>query len=275
MQSKTKNPVFIVGCPRSGTTLLQSLLSAHPQIASYPESHFFLKLFPKDNNWRRKIGIASRDAKPRFEAFLQEIEHQEFQKYIPKFPTFAFQFVRAFIKVLDTLTQQQGKSLWLEKTPMHLHHIEYIEKFIPEAKFIHIIRSGTDVVASLYEVTHKYPEAWSGERDIDTCISRWINDVKISLSYLDKSNHILVRYEDLIKDTNLVIKELCNFIGVEFVETMLNEYSTVARRIRLESEPWKSSVTEKIQSTNLKKFDNLFDDNQKEYIVKQLSSINL
>ena len=275
MQAQTRSPTFIIGCPRSGTTLLQSLLTAHPKIASFPESHFFNSLIPKQNNWRRKLLIASCKAKPRFKEFLNEIEHQELQKCLPILPIFMIQYVRAFTKVLDTLTQQQGKSIWLEKTPIHLHHISYIEKFLPEAKFIHVIRNGTDVVASLYEVTHKYPEAWDGERDIDTCIHRWIKDVKISLSYLHKSNHALIRYEDLVGDTNSVIKELCNFIGVNFTQAMLDEYGAAATKVSLKSEPWKASVNQKIRSTSSEKFDNLFDDNQRKYIVERLSVINL
>ncbi|MGL4503377.1 MAG: sulfotransferase family protein, partial [Planktothrix sp.] len=46
MDQIIKNRIFLVGCPRSGTTLLQSLLAAHPQIASFPESHFFQSLAP-------------------------------------------------------------------------------------------------------------------------------------------------------------------------------------------------------------------------------------
>ena len=274
MQEQIGSPLFLVGCPRSGTTLLQSLLTTHPQITSFPESHFFSSVI-SGRIWLRKLGIASRRAKPRFLEFLGEIQHQEMQRYLPPFPLFVSQYVQTFIKVLNTLTYQQGKRLWLEKTPRHLHYITDIETFLPTAKFIHIVRNGTDVVASLYDVTHTYPEEWNGARDVDTCIRRWIEDVQISLSYARKPNHRIVRYEDLVEDTTSVLQELCDFIGVTFNDEMLSQHHVTARKVKLENEPWKLSAQEQIHNTASKKFYNVFDDNQRKYILERLSGINL
>ncbi|MGL6135938.1 MAG: sulfotransferase, partial [Planktothrix sp.] len=59
--------LFLVGCPRSGTTLLQSLLAAHSQIASFPESQFFRCLLENRPPWRVKLRIPGRFARQRFE----------------------------------------------------------------------------------------------------------------------------------------------------------------------------------------------------------------
>ena len=65
MQTAPKQRIFLVGCPRSGTTLLQSLLAAHPDITSFPESHFFRHLIDNRRWLHRTFGIASKRARTR------------------------------------------------------------------------------------------------------------------------------------------------------------------------------------------------------------------
>jgi hypothetical protein len=274
MENRSKQRIFLVGCPRSGTTLLQSLLAAHPQIASFPESHFFANLIPR-NRLLRILGFASPKVKPRLKQFLQQIERNEKQFCLPKFELFVNRYVQTFVAILDTLTEEQNKTIWLEKTPCHLHFIKYIEKYLPEAKFIHILRNGSDVIASMYEVTQKYPQAWGGERNIDTCIRRWVKDTALSYSHLYKSNHILIRYENLLAEPKLVLKNLTEFIDVSFDESMLKNYNNIAEKIILENEPWKELVTKPIKISNNKKIDLIFDENQKKYILEQISDVYL
>lgn len=266
--------LFLVGCPRSGTTLLQSLLAAHSQIASFPESHFFRYLLGNRSTWRTKLRIPSPLARQRFDEFLTEVGHPELKKYLPKTSVFTRQYVKEFIRVLDELTQQQGKNLWLEKTPGNLYYISYIEKRVPGAKFIHLVRNGADVVTSLYDVTHQYPEEWRGAWDLDRCIRQWIKDVRLSLNHLHKPNHILIQYEQLIDNQPLVLAELCNFIGVDYEPTMLEDYQKVAKNVILPSESWKVSVQQGIYNTSGKKFNQLFNEDQKEYILQELSAAN-
>ncbi|MGL4500565.1 MAG: sulfotransferase family protein [Planktothrix sp.] len=267
--------LFLVGCPRSGTTLLQSLLAAHSQIASFPESHFFRYLLGNRSTWRTKLRISSPLARQRFDQFLVETGHPELTKYLPKTAVFTLQYVQGFIRVLDELTQQQGKKLWLEKTPGNVDYISYIEKRVPGAKFIHLVRNGADVVTSLYDVTHQYPEEWRGAWDLDRCIRQWIKDVRLSLNHLHKPHHILIQYEQLIDNQPLVLAELCNFIGVDYEPTMLENYQKVAENVILPSESWKVSVQQGIYNTSGKKFNQLFNEEQKQYILQELSEANL
>jgi hypothetical protein len=94
------------------------------------------------------------------------------------------------VKLLDKLTLAQGKSVWLEKTPGHLYYIDDLERYIPEVKFIHLVRNGADVVASLYEVTNQYPQEWGGAYHIEQCIRTWNQAVKLTEEHLGKENHI-------------------------------------------------------------------------------------
>ncbi|MEB3829843.1 sulfotransferase family protein [Phormidium sp. CCY1219] len=277
MDRNIQGRIFLVGCPRSGTTLLQSMIAAHPNIASFPESHFFEHLnasWP----WGPVFGLASRRAQSQFEKFLRVIGQEQMQQQcVPEKAWFSHQYASGFIKVLDTVTHQQGKRLWLEKTPQHLHQIDTIEKFVKDAKFIHLIRNGTDVVSSLYEASRKHSEkTWGGPWSVDQCIQTWLKDVEVSRRHLDKTNHTLVRYEQLVEDPQSVLTKLCGFMGVEFDERMLQDYGKAAKQVVREHEwAWKASAGEPIRNANGEKFAKLFDEGQREYILQHVSVVNV
>ncbi|HEY9661548.1 MAG TPA: sulfotransferase, partial [Allocoleopsis sp.] len=143
--------IFLVGCPRSGTTLLQSLLAAHPEICSFPESHFFSTLVP-NRKLLRQLDLCVRNIHPRLRQFFQSIGRDELVAQFPKRALFNHQYAHQFIQSLDQIAAEKDQRIWIEKTPGHLHYIDYIEKLNIDAKFIHIVRNGTDVIASFYEL---------------------------------------------------------------------------------------------------------------------------
>lgn len=271
--SLPRNRIFLVGCPRSGTTLLQSMLAAHPAIASFPESHFFVKLLPRPV--LRSFGIASRRARNRLNQFLLEIGRSDLSCKLSRTALFMNQHTRAFVEILDTITEQQGKQLWVEKTPLHLHYIELIQSLIPEASFIHIVRNGSDVIASMYEVTQKHPDAWQGARSIEQCVTRWLNDIEISRSFCDRPNHALVSYENLVEEPRSTLEQLCCFIGIPFDDSMLKEYCRVAKTVSLSDEPWKQSTQNTLLNANGRKFYQVFDELQRQQVMSRIGEVSM
>ncbi|MEB3342538.1 sulfotransferase [Okeania sp.] len=270
MKQKLQAPIFLFGCPRSGTTLLQSLLATHPAIASFPETKFFFYGIGKN---RKKLGLISRHLKQHLnQYFKNEINRPEMLEYFPKIPLLDL-YTRSFIKVLNILTLEEGKSVWLEKTPEHLLSLDYIEKMLPEARMIHILRNGSDVVASLYEVTHKYPQEWHKPWDIDFCLKRWKESIEISLKHSHKSNHILVNYEELVVEPAAILKKICDFLNVEFEERMIADYGKVAKY--LSSEKAGRRVSGKIKKSGSDKFNKIFNEFQKQYILDSIYEFNL
>ena len=117
--------VFLVGCPRTETTLLRSMLAAHPWIVSFPETRFCERISPKF----AALGLASprRWDRRRLFQFPSEVGHTELESLIPRFAVTLRRSVGAFVDVLDALTAAQGKTMWVEKTPGRLLHIDLIE----------------------------------------------------------------------------------------------------------------------------------------------------
>jgi hypothetical protein len=278
MESKIRERIFIVGAPRSGTTLLQSLLAAHPSITSFPESQAFEALFKAyQRRWKIlvSLGLPTPKAILRIHAFLDEIQHPELKNKF-KFKFTIQQYARTFLEILDIVTEKRDKTIWIEKTPQHINCIDYIENLDRDVKFIHIIRNGEDVIASQYDAGIKNTDTlWKSHIDINRCINSWVEDVKKSLHYLPRDNHILVRYENLAMSTETELTQLCEFIGIPFNLSMIQDYRKASESLIMKHEAkWKEKVQKRIEIANGKKFHRLFDDEQKKYILNCIKELN-
>jgi hypothetical protein len=265
--------VFLVGCPRSGTTFLQSLLAAHPDIASFPESQFFQYLIP-GNSTKYGLGLTGRNLKARVETYFRdELGYPELAKNWSRIG-FRKRYAQKLIGILQQLAHHRGKRILLEKTPQHIYYVQHIEKFFPGAKIVHLLRNGYDVIASLYEVTAQYPQFWGGKPwSLEKCLNWWIQAVQISSNHFQQPDHYVVRYENLIASPENVLAEICDFIGVEFDRNMLYNFPDVAKN--LSRDGGGRTVTMEIPRTGSKKFDRVFNHEQQNYVVQRLAEVGL
>lgn len=269
MTKKILSRVFIVGCPRSGTTLLQSFMSAHPLVFTFPESAFFHKVF-SSSRIKRIFGLSSKEAQKGTIDFLKMISKENLINNIPINTLWVKSYISFFANTLDKVTLEKNRRVWVEKTPQHLFYIKRIQKYIEKAKFLHVIRNGKDVVASLYEVTERFPKTWGGSRTINQCIQRWENDLKITRKYLSSRNHVAILYEDLVDNPTKTIKSVCDFIGFEFHGAMLKKRVDESKRILLKEEKWKYDVQKPIVNNKNKKFLSVFNNEERKFLEKSL-----
>jgi hypothetical protein len=245
MKKQHPGRVFLVGCPRSGTTLLQSLLFAHPDVMSFPETFFFVYA-ANGRGRRRRLGLASKGVGRAF-ARLDEIGlGEEMHLYRPG-------TIRAcaglFCETLDQATVRAGKRLWVEKTPGHLHRIAIIERYVPGARFIHLIRAKGPTVASLRRVSAEYPQ-WDGTRSQEECEQRWERDVGQSRRFIGRDGHLFVSYERLVDDTETVLRALCDeFALSDETAAMLDGYAEKAAAVVRPHEQWKQRAFSGIVAT--------------------------
>lgn len=256
--------IFLVGAPRSGTTLLQSLLAAHPEIISFPESKFFQYLLY--NKFVKKFPA-------RLSTFFKdEINRPEFLHNFDNSQSTEVK-VSWFVGVLDSLAAEKQKSIWLEKTPEHLYFIKDIERFLPDAKFIYIWRNPMDTIASLYEVTRISPELWGDGWDLDHCIKRWQEGVLTSYSHVHKSNHKLVKYENLLEDKTQFLAEICDFLEIDYDSKMLVNYKAKAANLSLNL-PWHTGLAKDIESSKVYKYHSCFKSWEIQYILDKIKGVN-
>ncbi|MGB3405558.1 MAG: sulfotransferase [Microcoleaceae cyanobacterium] len=274
MRFKSTVPIFLLGCPRSGTTLLQSLLSAHPQIASFTESKFFQCLPPAEQSKRRKLGMISSQLKPWLETYFRDyLKRPELLQYLPQLP-FRTLYAQRFFEILSRLASEQGKSIVLEKTPQHIFFLEHIITHFSQSKIIHLIRKGEDVVASLYEATHKYPQYWDGVWEVDKCIDWWNRAVYTSKKYANHPNHLLVSYEELLESTDTILKNICDFLELSYHPEMIQNYASASQSLILDA-AGRSVNCSQIQSSNSNKFHQMFTEEQQQYVLSNLKKAEI
>ena len=205
-------PFFVVGCPRSGTSLLRDTLRAHPAISIPPESHFIPRLYAawgdpdsghEASALARKILSLSRVRK-----WELELEPSDFSD------------CRSFAEVLELLfgdfARRQGKPHWGDKTPQYVAHIPLLSRLFPDARFIHIYRDGRDVVESLLTTPFTPGNVFRAARG-------WRDYVQLGrdAGSTIADRYLEVRYETLVTEPKETMREVCDFIGEAFTEAML------------------------------------------------------
>jgi hypothetical protein len=200
-------PVFIGGCSRSGTTLLRVLLDGHPNIACGPEADLLC----------RPMSLQPGDLAYKFDMELEDVVRLADQSAF--LPDFACQF-------LSRYAHNRDKARWAEKTPRNVQALGYLFDNFPEARFIHVVRDGRDVVCSLR--THPRHVERNGQwvpntevKPLDRCIDRWVQDVSRGLAWADDPRCHLVRYEDLVAEPAATMCRLLEFLGEPWDDAVL------------------------------------------------------
>lgn len=209
-------PVFIVGAPRSGTTLLQTLVDGYSDIAIPPESHVFARfagLFERygDLARDRNVALLARDllTDVRITRWGLTVSVDEFCR------TLTERSVRGVLTHLFALyARQQGKPRWGEKTPAHALYLAEISRIFPDAKFIHLVRDGRDVAESLRRVPFGKKSIWASAR-------RWRRSVLACRAFAQAVGPgvmLEVRYEDLVEDPQAQVNRILTFLGAALVD---------------------------------------------------------
>ena len=225
------NPyVFIVGCPRSGTTLLRHIVGAHPQIAIAPEAHW-IPLWFEQRRGLTPDGHVSCELIPELLAHakfaLFRLGHEELSSVLRTSEPISY---AAFVTGLfDLYGMARGKELVGNKTPDSVRRIGTLHALWPEARFVHLIRDGRDVALSLMtwpRVRNKKPgtfPTWN-EDPITTAALWWELNVRCGRNagrQLGPELFYELRYESLVANPSKECTKLSAFLGLPFDETML------------------------------------------------------
>ena len=115
-------------------------------------------------------------------------------------------------------TVAQKKHRWVEKTPMHVRMIDRIFARYPDARVLFVVRDGRDVTVSMRK---RFGEFEKG-------LKRWVDDNRHGLAWTNNPRVMLVRYEDLVKNYDDIMPQICSFIGEAFEEGLVNYHQTPA-----------------------------------------------
>jgi hypothetical protein len=221
------NPyVFFVGCPRSGTTLVQRLGNAHPELAVAHETRWIARWYES------RIGLTS-----------EGIVTPEFVERLPSHGRFKAlkikpdELVRAyreskpvryadFVSTLfDRFAARRGKRLAGDKSPAYVRSLPTLHALWPKAKFVHIIRDGRDVCLSVLDWQQGVSRLPTWEEDpVTTSAVWWDWNVRLGREVgqaLGSDLYCELRYEALIADPERECARLCQFLELPFDGAML------------------------------------------------------
>jgi hypothetical protein len=192
-------PIFIVGSMRSGSTMLRLILDSHPRIAIGAETGFMGALLATRRipgwkhgaEWFGRIGWTEQE----LDARLREFYSGMFERH----------------------ARSQAKARWGEKTPFHTAHMKEMAEVFPDAVFVGIVRHPGAVAASLHRSFHYA---------FDEAVAYWVDVNRQMLTAAGDlgERFALCRYEDLVSDTEGVLRELVPGIGEEFDDALLRHH---------------------------------------------------
>ncbi|MFL5819908.1 MAG: sulfotransferase family protein [Solirubrobacteraceae bacterium] len=220
----TQPAPFVVGVTRSGTTLLRLMLDAHPQLAVPPETHFALEVIAAFKEGpvtpERFVAIVTGHRRwPDFglDADVLRARVSEAQ------PLAAGPALRAFYRYY---ADQAGKPRWGDKTPGYLRKMSSIERALPEARFIHLIRDGRDVAVSITGLHF-------GPRSVPKAAHRWAKRIRVAREQGRRVGHYTeVRYEDLVLEPEATLRRICAFVELDWDPAMLDYHDRAADRLQ-------------------------------------------
>jgi hypothetical protein len=220
--------IFVVGSPRSGTTLITTILSRNTKIAGTPETNFF-----NDLQYRLE-SLLKRDVSSAIDWFLTtrirdlNLDRSKLLDALNGQSRMTASFV--FQTCLEEFAKKQRKSIILEKSPSHIRHINEIMRIFPEAKVVWIVRDGRACVASLKGL------CWASN-NIETLSTQWVRNIAFG-RYAEKrwpDRIIRVRYEELVTNPIPTLKKLHDVLDVPFEK---NETDSEIRVLTVPSWEW-------------------------------------
>ncbi len=187
-------PIFVIGSPRSGTTLLRLMLDSHPRISCGEETHFLRDLeaiVGRDWELLATYGLDRQWWLARIRALYGEFQAE--------------------------VLARSGKVRWAEKDPTYTLHLGFIEELFPHALYVHLLRDGHDVVAS-------FRDRWGYTSAARAARSEWARYVRAARAlgeHLPSDRFLQLRYEDLVADPEAQGRRLFAFLDEEWDPAVL------------------------------------------------------
>ncbi len=251
MKNLTNKPFFfIVGRPRSGTTLLRTLFDANPHVVIPPESQFIVNLYPrygKISDWSPElIRQLVDDVMTQWLFNTWNISKETLLNVL--LPLAGKQSYGDLCKVIylqyESIYPKKDILFFGDKNPGYTIYTERLAQIFPDAKFIQITRDYRDHFVSVRNVDFELPM-------VSLVVFKWRLFVKHFRKMVEKhpDTHLEIRYEDLVTNPEKEMKRLCEFTGVPFDPQIFDFY----KQADPDHEMAKSEVFKKFHSSLFKK----------------------
>ena len=234
---KHNNLVFLIGFPRSGTTLLDSILRTHSKTLVLEEKPYLLNVrhnyFKNNNNKIDSIKSLS------FEK-IAELQKNYFEQI--------------------NLHNKNKEKIIIDKFPLSIVELGFIKIIFPEAKIILAMRHPCDAVISCYFSFFKMNDAMINFLDLKDSVS-FYNSVFNLFEQFEREINLgyhIIKYEDLVKNFKETLEKLLKYINLDYEKKLEDFYSTAKKRDKIHT-PSYSQVIQPIYNTSINRYINFED----------------
>lgn len=223
----TQSPIFVVGFPRSGTTLLEQMLDSHPQLQSMDERPFF-------NVLAGQLAHSAGIEVPRDLGKLSQRDCDELRK--------------GYLVMACGKVPRRWDARLVDKNPLNMMWLPLIHRMYPHAKFIFALRHPCDVILSCYMQNFRAPVLAVAGRSLEQLARTYVAAMQNWLYHVElfKPDVFVSRYEDLVADTPAQTGRIAEFLGIEEASAMMD----FAARAREKGYIKTPSYTQVIQPIN-------------------------
>lgn len=217
---------FIVGCPRSGSTVIRSALARHPALLAPPETALFERLHGDAARRWGDLDAHHESAPLRQRLGFTRKHHRELyatlQAWLSTTPTSAQRaplriqaLKQCIVALLDDAARARQKTMWLESSPSHLLYMRDIDRLLPDARYVHVIRRGTDVLASLLDACLLLEDRAGFGGGVMRWARRWTYAMQIHHAHAEHARHYLLFIDDLFEQPQEEWRRLCRFLDID------------------------------------------------------------
>jgi hypothetical protein len=208
-----KRPVFVVGCPRSGTTLLYSMLLAAGGFAVYRKETYFYAIAPRypDLQSARNQQTFTREF---LQGSLGKVPGVDVELHVRNALSLCTNTGDFLPRLMDSIARVQGAERWVEGTPIHVLHINEIKRAVPDALFVHVIRDGRDCAISTDKQQWLGSLPWDKRRTLGVAALNWEWMVRRGRAdgLASPGKYFEIRFEDLIAEPRAILRQVGRFI---------------------------------------------------------------
>ncbi|MCW5907961.1 MAG: sulfotransferase [Chitinophagales bacterium] len=250
---RTPPKFFIAGCGRSGTSLLRTMLNHHPDFFIPPECGFITDYMLFGAKLPASILCNLVLNEPELTLWFKNKDLLQFDENENIFTLIE--------KIHAATLEKNGKKFWGQKTPRFIRYFKEFKKEYPELKLLFVVRDPRAVV-------HSFRSSPGFVSYIPEIVNRWIFDNKAGIAAINEfgADVMLIKYEDLISDTESTLKKASEFLHVPYSPQMLEYNKTGNKDYLAFNKKQLQKLAEKPDKTRIASWKNVLRNDEVRYI---------
>lgn len=251
MSSRCQGPIFVVGSPRTGTTLTQEILSLHPEVKLYNEIHYNERVVDtlgsaeplSDDVLERAIAILLDRGQWAFGETDAAVRERVLEKVRAAGPPTHASLLEAF---LGLEAAAHDARVWGDSSPQDILYMDVLKKWYPTAKFVGVVRDPRAFLASYKNYIRKGSVEYRNRFNAVTNSLLWrsyMNSLLRTMASPLAPDVMMLRYEELVADPEGQVRRMCDFLELDYHPGMLEIQRANSSYVRQDQERTRKGIS--------------------------------